>query len=44
VDRAHIAVCALHALARAGRVNRALVLQAISHFGLDTDAADPWTR
>jgi pyruvate dehydrogenase E1 component len=44
VDRAHIAVCALHALARAGRVNRALVLQAISHFGVDTDAADPWTR
>jgi pyruvate dehydrogenase E1 component len=44
VDRQHIAVCALHALANAGRIDRILVSQAIERFGLNCDVAAPWTR
>jgi pyruvate dehydrogenase E1 component len=44
VDRQHIVVCALHTLAKAGRIDRASVSQAIERFGLDAETAAPWTR
>jgi pyruvate dehydrogenase E1 component len=44
VDRHHVVVAALHALARAGSVPVDLAAGAIERFGIDVDAAAPWTR
>jgi pyruvate dehydrogenase E1 component len=43
VDRQHIAVCALYALAMAGTIDRSIVAQAIERFGLKPEVAAPWT-
>jgi pyruvate dehydrogenase E1 component len=44
VDARHIAVAALAALSRQGEVARETVAEAIARYGLDADAAAPWTR
>jgi len=44
VDRASIAVAALHALAEEGRVTRAVVVEAIRRYGIERDAEAPWSR
>ena len=44
VDRHHVAVAALEALARDGAVEPAVVQKAIERYGLDADAEPPWTR
>jgi pyruvate dehydrogenase E1 component len=44
VDRAHVEVAALSALAEAGRVSRASVSDAIRRHGLDAEAVAPWLR
>ncbi|HET9937200.1 MAG TPA: pyruvate dehydrogenase (acetyl-transferring), homodimeric type, partial [Gaiella sp.] len=44
VDRHHVAVAALDALARDGAVEPAVVQEAIERYGLDADAEPPWTR
>jgi pyruvate dehydrogenase E1 component len=43
VDRCHIVVAALHALAKAGRVPDTSVADAIAKFGLEPEAHAPWT-
>jgi pyruvate dehydrogenase E1 component len=43
VDRHHVVLAALDALARAGRIERALCDQAIQRYGIDTEAAASWT-
>jgi pyruvate dehydrogenase E1 component len=42
VDRAHIAIAALGALAEEGAIPAARVAEAVALFGLDAEAADPW--
>ena len=42
VDRFHVAVAALDALARAGVVAREVVAQAISRYAIDAEAGAPW--
>jgi pyruvate dehydrogenase E1 component len=42
VDRQHIAVAALDALARAGRIERARVGEALRRYAIDTARVDPW--
>jgi pyruvate dehydrogenase E1 component len=42
VDRFHVAVAALHALADEGTVDRPLVKQAIEKYGIDADRSNPW--
>ena len=44
VDRHHVAIAALHALARAGRVPVQHVRDAIEKYGIAPNAAAPWTR
>jgi pyruvate dehydrogenase E1 component len=44
VDRHHVAVAALDALARDGAVEPSVVQEAIERYGLDADAEPPWTR
>jgi pyruvate dehydrogenase E1 component len=44
VDRYHVAVAALKALADEGAVEAAVVQSAIERYGIDPDAAPPWTR
>ena len=44
VDRHHIAVAALHALAREGRVPGASVREAVVKYGLDPSPTAPWLR
>ncbi len=44
VDRHHVVVAALDALARDGAVEPAVVQEAIERYGLDADAEPPWTR
>jgi pyruvate dehydrogenase E1 component len=44
IDRHHIAIAALDALARAGSIERTVVAQAIERSGIDTELAAPWTR
>jgi pyruvate dehydrogenase E1 component len=41
VDRHHVAVAALHALADEGRIERSLVVEAIDKYEIDADAPDP---
>jgi len=43
VDRQHVVVAALHALAEAGTVPRATVSEAIRRYGIDADTPAPWT-
>ncbi len=44
VDRHHVAVAALKALADEGVVDRAKVQQAIARYGIDQDQPNPWDR
>jgi pyruvate dehydrogenase E1 component len=44
VDRHHVAVAALKALADDGTIDRRLVKQAIEKYELDTERANPWDR
>jgi pyruvate dehydrogenase E1 component len=44
VDRHHVAVAALEALARDGAVEPAVVQQAIERYGIDTESDAPWRR
>jgi pyruvate dehydrogenase E1 component len=44
VDRHHVAVAALDALARDGAVEPAVVQQAIEKYGIDTESEAPWRR
>ena len=44
VDRHHVAVAALKALADEGAVEAAVVVSAIERYGIEADAAAPWTR
>jgi pyruvate dehydrogenase E1 component len=44
VDRHHVAVAALHALAQQGTVEPGLVGEAIARYEIDTQAAPPWQR
>ena len=43
VNRHHIVLATLDALARAGRIERALCAQAIGRYGIDTDADASWS-
>ncbi|MBE7246219.1 MAG: pyruvate dehydrogenase (acetyl-transferring), homodimeric type, partial [Actinomycetospora chiangmaiensis] len=43
VDRQHVAIAALHALAETGTVPRATVAEAIRRYGIAADAPAPWT-
>jgi pyruvate dehydrogenase E1 component len=43
VDRQHIAIAALWALVRAGRVAREKLEAAIARYGIDVERAAPWT-
>jgi len=43
VDRHHVAVAALRALADEGTVERSVVGQAIEKYGVDPETAPPWT-
>ena len=43
IDRHHVVVAALKALADEGTVPRDKVSKAIAKYGIDTEAADPWT-
>ncbi len=44
VDRHHVAVAALEALARDGAVEPAVVQQAIEKYEIDTESEAPWRR
>ena len=43
VDRHHVVVAALKALADDGAIKPAIVAEAIAKYGLDTERAAPWT-
>nr|MCU0870085.1 pyruvate dehydrogenase (acetyl-transferring), homodimeric type [Burkholderiales bacterium] len=43
VDRRHVAVAALKALADDGRIGADVVARAIAQFGIDTERVDPWS-
>jgi pyruvate dehydrogenase E1 component len=43
VDRHHVAIAALRALADEGTVERSVVGQAIEKYGIDPETAPPWT-
>jgi pyruvate dehydrogenase E1 component len=43
VDRRHVAVAALHELARTGTIASATVADAIARYGIDPDVAASWT-
>ena len=44
VDRFHIVVAALHALADEGAVARSVVTAAIARYGIDADGPPPWVQ
>jgi pyruvate dehydrogenase E1 component len=44
VDRHHVTVAALKALADDGTIDRKLVRQAIEKYRLDTERGNPWDR
>ena len=44
VDRHHVAVAALKALADEGAVEQSVVASAIERYGIDADVAPPWKR
>ena len=43
VDRQHIVIAVLDALAQRGAVQRTLLAGAIERFGIDPELAAPWT-
>ena len=43
VDRQHVAVAALKALADDGKIAADVVDEAIARYGLDAERPDPWT-
>jgi pyruvate dehydrogenase E1 component len=43
VDRYHVAVAALSALAKEGKIERARVAEAIARYGIDANKPAPWT-
>jgi pyruvate dehydrogenase E1 component len=43
IDRYHVVLAALDALARQGTVERSLLAQAIARYGVDPGRAPPWT-
>jgi pyruvate dehydrogenase E1 component len=44
VDREHLVLAALDALARHGELDRAVVARAIERYGIDAELPAPWTR
>ncbi len=44
VDRHYIVLATLDALARAGRIERSVLAEAIKRYGIATEVAAPWTR
>jgi pyruvate dehydrogenase E1 component len=44
VDRRHVSVAALKALADEGAIDRKLVAQAIEKYGIDASRGNPWDR
>jgi pyruvate dehydrogenase E1 component len=44
VDRQHVVVAALDALARTGSIDRSRVADAVARYGIDGGVAAPWTR
>ena len=44
VDRHHVTVAALKSLADEGKIERAVVKQAIEKYGIDTEGGNPWDR
>jgi pyruvate dehydrogenase E1 component len=42
VDRHHVTVAALNALADDGMIERKVVKQAIEKYGIDTERRNPW--
>ena len=44
IDRYHVVVAALNALADEGDIERSVVSRAIHEFGIDADVAPPWAR
>ncbi len=44
VDRRHVSVAALHALAEEGAVDRKLIAQAIEKYRIDANRDNPWDR
>jgi len=44
VDRHHVAIAALAALADRGDIGRAVVADAVAQYGIDAGAEPPWTR
>jgi pyruvate dehydrogenase E1 component len=44
VDRKHIVIAALDALARHGALERSLVASALARYGIDAELPAPWTR
>jgi pyruvate dehydrogenase E1 component len=44
VDRFHVAVAALKALADEGAIEASVVRSAIERYGIDADSTPPWTR
>jgi len=44
VDRQHVVVAALDALARMGSIDRSRVADAVARYGIDGGVAAPWTR
>ena len=44
IDRIHIALAAMFALARAGAIDRAIPGGAVARYGVSVDDLDPWTR
>ncbi|MGE0385573.1 MAG: alpha-ketoglutarate dehydrogenase [Gammaproteobacteria bacterium] len=44
IDRHHVAIAALHALAQSGRIEAGIVAGAIARYDIDADAGEPWSR
>ena len=44
VDRFHVAIAALKALADEGEIGSQVVAGAINRYGIDPELPDPWTR
>jgi pyruvate dehydrogenase E1 component len=44
VDRRHVSVAALKALADEGAIDRKVVAQAIAKYGIDANRGNPWDR
>jgi pyruvate dehydrogenase E1 component len=44
VDRRHVVVAALDALAKQGTIERRIVAEAIARYGIEVDERTPWAR